>query len=241
MQAKGPFRHLDYKDALRRYGSDKPDLRFGMELQDVTQFFEAARATLHIEGNVQAVVAPGAASWSRKQLDELGEFAKSAGARGVYTAKVTAEGVTSALEKNLGADTLKKLAEAVGAKPGDLIVATAAKEQIAHSDTSLGVAGQIRLYLGDKLNLIDRSKWEFLWITGFALFEWSENEKRWVSAQHPFTGICRRGPRQAGNRAVGVPVEGLRSGAERRGAWLGQHPNSPAGCAGAHVQGAGAE
>ena len=189
VQAKGPYRHLDYKDALRRYGSDKPDLRFGMELHNVTEFFEAARATLHIEGNVQAVVAPGAASWSRKQLDELGEFAKSAGARGVYTVKVTPEGITSPLEKTLGAEGLKKLAEAVGAKAGDLIVASAAKEQIEHNDTSLGVAGQIRLHLGDKLNLIDRSKWEFAWITGFALFEWSETDKRWVSAQHPFTGI----------------------------------------------------
>src|ERR1700683_4753978 len=160
-----------------------------MELRDVTPFFEPVRALLHIEGNVQAVVAPGAASWSRKQLDELSEFAKSAGARGVYTVRVSAEGITSPLEKNLGADALKKLAETLGAKPGDLIVASAAKDQILHSDTSLGVAGQLRLYLGDKLNLIDRSKWEFLWITGFALFEWSETDKRWVSAQHPFTGI----------------------------------------------------
>jgi aspartyl-tRNA synthetase len=189
VQAKGPFRHLDYKDALRRYGSDKPDLRFGMELHDVTQFFESGREKLQIEGNVQAVVAPGGAAWSRKQLDELGEFAKSSGARGVYTVKVAAEGITSPLEKTLGPETLKKLAEAVGAKPGDLIVAAAAKEQIEHNDTSLNVAGQIRLYLGDKLNLIDRSKWEFAWITGFALFEWSGTDKRWVSAQHPFTGI----------------------------------------------------
>ena len=189
VQAKGPFRHLDYKDALRRYGSDKPDLRFGMELHDVTQFFEAGREKLQIEGNVQAVVAPGAAAWSRKQLDELGEFAKSSGARGVYTVKVAAEGITSPLEKTLGPETLKKLAEAVGAKTGDLIVAAAAKEQIEHNDTSLNVAGQIRLYLGDKLNLTDRSKWEFAWITGFALFEWSATDKRWVSAQHPFTGI----------------------------------------------------
>jgi aspartyl-tRNA synthetase len=189
VEAKAPFRHLDYKDAMRRYGSDKPDLRFGMELHNVTEFFEPARATMHFEGNVQALVAPGAAVWSRKQLDELGEFAKSAGARGVYTVKVTAEGISSPLEKNLGADALKKLAEKLGAKSGDLIVATAAKEQIPHTDTSLNVAGQIRLYLGDKLNLIDRSKWEFAWITGFALFEWSEREKQWVSAQHPFTGI----------------------------------------------------
>jgi aspartyl-tRNA synthetase len=189
VQAKGPFRHLDYKDALRRYGSDKPDLRFGMELHNVTQFFEAGREKLQIEGNVQAVVAPGAASWSRKQLDELSEFAKSAGARGVYTVKVAAEGITSPLEKTLGPEALKKLAETLGATPGDLIVAAAAKEQIEHNDTSLNVAGQIRLCLGDKLNLIDRSKWEFVWITGFALFEWSATDKRWVSAQHPFTGI----------------------------------------------------
>jgi aspartyl-tRNA synthetase len=186
---QAPFRHLEYKEALQKYGSDKPDLRFGMELHNVTQFFEAARETLHLDGNVQAVVATGAAGWSRRQLDELSEFAKSAGARGVYTAKVTAEGINSALEKTLGAETLRKLAEAAGAKSGDLIVCAAAKEQVAHSDTSLGVAGQIRLHLGDKLNVIDRSKWEFAWITGFALFEWSETEERWVSAQHPFTGI----------------------------------------------------
>ncbi|MGA8222295.1 MAG: aspartate--tRNA ligase [Candidatus Acidiferrales bacterium] len=189
VQAKGPFRHLDYKEALSRYGSDKPDLRFGMELRNVTEFFEPARATLHFEGNVQAVVAPGAAAWSRKQLDELTEFAKSAGARGVYTVKVTPEGITSPLEKNLGPEALKKLVEALGAKPGDLIVAAAAKDQIPHNDTSLTVAGQIRRHLGEKLNLIDHTKWEFAWITGFALFEWSESDKRWVSAQHPFTGI----------------------------------------------------
>jgi aspartyl-tRNA synthetase len=189
VQAKGPFRHLDYKEALRRYGSDKPDLRFGMELHNVTEFFEAGREKLQIAGNVQAVVAPGAASWSRKQLDKLGEFAKSAGARGIYTVKVAAEGITSPLEKTFGPEALKKLAETLGAKPGDLIVAAAAKEQIEHNDTSLNMAGQIRLYLGDKLNLIDRSKWEFAWITGFALFEWSATDKRWVSAQHPFTGI----------------------------------------------------
>jgi aspartyl-tRNA synthetase len=189
VKAKGPFRHLDYHEALRRYGSDKPDLRFGMELHNVTEFFEPARPTFNFEGNVQAVVAPGAATWSRKQLDELTEQAKSAGAKGVYTIKVTADAVTSSLEKNLGPEKLKELAAKVGAKPGDLIVAVTAKQQIPHSDTSLNVAGQLRLLLGDKLNLIDRTRWEFLWITGFALFEWSETEKQWVSAQHPFTGI----------------------------------------------------
>ena len=189
VKVKGPFHHLDYHEALRRFGSDKPDMRFGMELHNVTEFFEPARPTFGFEGNVQAVVAPGAAAWSRKQLDELAEQAKSAGAKGVYTIKVTAEGVTSSLEKNLGPEKLKELAAKVGAKAGDLIVAVTAKQQIPHSDTSLNVAGQLRLHLGDKLNLIDRTRWEFLWITGFALFEWSETDKQWVSAQHPFTGI----------------------------------------------------
>ena len=96
---KGPFRRMEYKDAIRRYGSDKPDLRFGMELHDVTEHFAAARETLHIEGNVQAFAAPGAATFSRKQLDEIAEKAKSLGARGVYTVKVTAEGVDFAAGK----------------------------------------------------------------------------------------------------------------------------------------------
>jgi aspartyl-tRNA synthetase len=189
VEVQGPFRHLDYHEAMRRFGSDKPDLRFGMELQNVTHLFEAARPVLRWEGNIQAMVAPGAAVWSRKQVDELAEFAKSAGAQGIYSVKVTAEGVSSSLERQLGPQGLRKVAEALGAKPGDLVVALAAREQIPHTDASLEIAGQIRLYLGDKLNLIDRSKWEFLWITGFALFEWSEAEQRWVSAQHPFTGI----------------------------------------------------
>jgi aspartyl-tRNA synthetase len=184
-----PFRHLDYKEVLRRYGSDKPDLRFGIELHNVTQFFAPARDTLHIEGNVHTMVAPGAAAWSRKQVDELTEAAKSAGAKSAYTVKVTADAISSSLEKTLGADTLKKMCESVGAQSGDLVVAVTSKEQIPHSDRSLNVAGQVRLYLGNKLNLIDRNKWEFAWITGFALFEWSETEKQWVSAQHPFTGI----------------------------------------------------
>jgi aspartyl-tRNA synthetase len=187
---KGPFRRMEYKDAIRRYGSDKPDLRFGMELHDVTEYFPAAaRETLRIEGRVQALAAPGAAAFSRKQLDEIAEKAKALGARGVYTAKVTAEGITSPLEKNLGAETLQKLAAAAEAKPCDLIVAVTAKEQIPGTDAAALIAGQLRLLLADQLNLIPKDRWEFLWITGFALFEWSPSEKAVVSAQHPFTGI----------------------------------------------------
>jgi aspartyl-tRNA synthetase len=186
---KGPFRRMEYKDAIRRYGSDKPDLRFGMELNDVTEYFAAARETLRIEGSVQAMVAPGAATFSRKQLDELTEKAKSVGARGVYTIKVTPEGATSPLEKNLGTETLKKIAADVSAKPGDLIVAVTAKEQIPGTDAAAMIAGQLRLLLADQLKIIPEDRWEFVWITGFALFEWNTTEKAVVSAQHPFTGI----------------------------------------------------
>ncbi|MFZ0640485.1 MAG: aspartate--tRNA ligase [Candidatus Acidiferrales bacterium] len=184
-----PFRHMLYKDALRRYGSDKPDLRFGMELQDVTKFFEPARATFGIEGNVYALLAQGAAAWSRKQLDDLGELAKGLGAKAIYTIKVTPEGVASSLEKTIGAEALTQLAKGVGAKRNDLIVAVAAKEQIPGADAAAMVAGQVRLRLAEQLAVVNKDRWEFAWITGFPLFEWSETDKRWVSAQHPFTGI----------------------------------------------------
>ena len=189
VKVKGPFHHLDYHEALRRFGSDKPDMRFGMELHNVTEFFEPARPTFGFEGNVQAVVAPGAAAWSRKQLDELAEQAKSAGAKGVYTIKVAADAITSSLEKNLGAEKLKELAASSARKRAINRRRHRQATNPAPATRALNVAGQLRLHLGDKLNLIDRSRWEFLWITGFALFEWSEADKRWVSAQHPFTGI----------------------------------------------------
>jgi aspartyl-tRNA synthetase len=190
IKAQAPFPHMLYKDVVRKYGSDKPDLRFGMELHDVTDCFPVeAKQKLQIEGNVFALAAPGAATYSRKQLDDLTEKAKSAGARGAYFVKVTAEGATSTVEKLIGAESVAKLAKAVDAKPGDLVVAVSAKTQIKGTEAAALVAGQLRLQLGEALGLIDKSQWKFLWITGFPLFEWSETDKAWVSAQHPFTGI----------------------------------------------------
>ena len=185
-----PFAHMLYKDVIRKYGSDKPDLRFAMELREVTNCFPAeAKQKLQIEGNVFALAAPGAASYSRKQLDDLTEKAKSLGARGAYFVKVVPEGLNSTVEKLIGAENVKKLAEAAGAKPGDLVVAASAKEQIKGTEAAALIAGQLRLQLGEALGVIDKSQWKFLWVTGFPLFEWSESDKTWVSAQHPFTGI----------------------------------------------------
>ena len=190
VEAKAPFPHMLYKDAIRKYGSDKPDMRFGMELQEVTSCFPAeAKEKLQIGGNVFAFAAQGAATYSRKQLDELTEKAKSQGARGAYFVKLAAEGTTSTVEKLIGAENVAKLAEACGAKKGDLVVAVSAKEEIKGTEAAALVAGQLRLQLGEALGVIDKTQWKFLWLTGFPLFEWSESDKTWVSAQHPFTGI----------------------------------------------------
>src|SRR5271156_4365673 len=190
VKADAPFPHMLYKDAIRKYGSDKPDMRFRMELHEVTDAFPPeAKEKLQIAGNVFAFAAPGAASYSRKQLDELTEKGKGIGARGVYFVKLAPEGTTSTVEKLLGADNVKKLADACSAKPGDLVVAVSAKEEIKGTEAAALIAGQLRLQLGEALGVIDKAKWKFLWLTGFPLFEWSENDKAWVSAQHPFTGI----------------------------------------------------
>jgi aspartyl-tRNA synthetase len=190
IKAQAPFPHMLYKDVIRKYGSDKPDMRFDMELHEVTPCFPPeAKEKLQIEGHVFALAAPGAAGYSRKQLDELTEKAKALGARGAYFVKVAAEGLTSTVEKLIGVENVKKLAEACGAKPGDLVVAISAKQEIKGTEAAALIAGQLRLQLGEALGAIDKTQWKFLWITGFPLFEWSEADKTWVSAQHPFTGI----------------------------------------------------
>src|ERR1700676_841638 len=134
---QGPFRRMEYKEAILRYGSDKPDLRFGMELHEVADCFpEEAKTKLGIEGSVFALAAPGAAGYSRKQLDELTEKAKALGARGAYLVKLAAEGITSTVEKLIDAENVKKLADACGAKTGDLVVAVSAKQQIKGTEAA---------------------------------------------------------------------------------------------------------
>jgi aspartyl-tRNA synthetase len=190
VEAKAPFPHMLYKDAIRKYGSDKPDMRFGMELHEVTDCFpKEAKEKLQIGGSVFAFAAPGAAGYSRKQLDDISEKTKSLGARGVYFAKAEEKGITSTVEKLIGGPNVIKLVELTGAKRNDLVVAVSAKEEIKGTEAAALVAGQLRLQLGEALSVIDKKQWKFLWLTGFPLFEWSESDKTWVSAQHPFTGI----------------------------------------------------
>src|SRR5262249_48664296 len=144
IKAEAPFPHMLYQDVIRKYGSDKPDMRFGMELHEVTSCFpEDAKQKLQIEGNVFATAATGAAGYSRKQLDEITEKAKSLGARGAYFVKVAPEGLTSTVEKLVGTENVKKLAEACGAKTGDLVVSVSAKEQIKGTEAAALIAGQL--------------------------------------------------------------------------------------------------
>src|SRR5215813_2056037 len=190
IKATAPFPHMLYKDVIRKYGSDKPDTRFGMDLYEVTDCFpDEARAKLQIEGNVFAFAAPGAGKFSRKQLDDLTERGKALGARGVYFVKCEGKTVTSTVEKLIGGPNVLRLAELTRSRSADLIVAVSAKELIKGTEAAALIAGQLRLQLGEALGVIDKTQWKFLWITGFPLFEWSETDKAWVSAQHPFTGI----------------------------------------------------
>ncbi len=189
VEIRTPFRRMAYTEAVQRYGTDKPDLRFDMELQLVSDLFAPACKSLGLVGNVYALLVPGAASWSRRQLDELSAVARAAGARDAYTVKVTEQGAQSSLERLLGADGVRALVAATGARVGDLIVAVGAEHEQKGLEAAAWAAGQVRLWLAERLNRIDRRRWEFCWLTDFPLFEWSETEQRWVSAQHPFTGI----------------------------------------------------
>jgi len=189
-KAEPPFPRLTHAEALTRYGSDKPDTRFGMELVDVSAAFVPTREALKIELPVHAIVAPGAAGFSRKQLDALGDFVKQQGGRALYHAKVTEQGIDSGLKKALGDAGLDQLRKLTSAKAGDLILAVPSDVPAAagkpHAATST-VVGALRLHLARELKLIPEGKWNFFWVTDFPLFEWSAAENRWVSSHHPFT------------------------------------------------------
>ena len=185
-----PFPRLTHAEALARYGSDKPDTRFAMELVDVSPVFEAARAELRIELPVRALLAPGAAGYSRKQLDSLSELVKAQGGRALYHAKRNESGVQSPLEKILGAAALEKLVGLTGARTGDLILAVPSDVPAVAGQphaTTATVLGALRLHVARELKLIPAGRWNLLWVTDFPLFEWSATEKRWVSSHHPFT------------------------------------------------------
>ncbi|HHZ20423.1 MAG TPA: aspartate--tRNA ligase [Firmicutes bacterium] len=182
-----PFRRMDYDEAMARYGSDKPDLRFGMELQDITDLvkdagFQVFRNVAATGGVVKAIVATGCGNYTRKQLDELTPLAAGYGAKGVAYFALSAEGIKSSIAKFFSAEELERILNAVGAKTGDLVIMVADKPEVVNA-----ALGGLRLEFGRRLGLTDNDKLEFLWVINFPLLEFDPTENRFVAVHHPFT------------------------------------------------------
>ncbi len=182
-----PFPRMTYAEALERFGTDKPDLRFGMELVPLTEllaesgfgvFSRAARAG----GQIKAIVAPGCAGYSRRQLDELTAIAKDEGAKGLVALAYRAEGVKGPAAKYLSTGELEAIAERTGASTGDLICIVADEAPVVNAALSA-----LRLHFRDALDLADPNLLAFGFVVDFPMFEWDEEAQRWNAAHHPFT------------------------------------------------------
>lgn len=185
VEIETPFERLSYHESLERFGSDKPDLRFGMELVDMADLsekgsFRVFLETLRAGGRVKAINGKGMASLSRKEIDLLTEEAMSSGAKGLAWIKVK-NGFESPVAKFFSEDILKEMAKRLRAEEGDLMLFVADDEKVVHD-----VLGRMRIELGKRLNLIT-SGYKFVWITDFPLFEWNKDETRFEAMHHPFT------------------------------------------------------
>lgn len=181
-----PFRRMAYAEAIAVYGSDKPDLRFDLRIQDVSSLYTAStfgifREAVSVGGTVRGLVIPGAATASRRELDEIVELAKQSGASGLIWARRTADGVQSSA-KAIGDEATRATLDAMAAGAGDLVVLACGA-----ADATSKMLGQLRLLVAKKRNLIPEGLWELLWITDFPLFHWNADQQRWDSVNHPFT------------------------------------------------------
>lgn len=182
-----PFPCLTYAEARERYGTDKPDLRFNMELVDVSSLAGKSSCRVFADavergGVVKGIRAPGAGSFSRKMLDELSKLAVSWGARGLAWFALEENGVRSPLAKLFRPPELETLIGMMGGRTGDLLLFIADRQEVAEE-----VLGRLRLQLADRLGLVDNRQFSFVWITEFPLLEYNEDEKRYEAVHHPFT------------------------------------------------------
>lgn len=188
VEVKPPFIQMTYKDAVEKYGSDRPDTRFGLELFDVTDIMEASsfdafKAVIADGGTVRAIKIPEIANYSRKDMDDVRSLAISFGAKGLawVTYMETGE-VKSPVFKFLTEEQIEELQTRSGAKNGDIVFFVADKPKVVFE-----VLGRFRLYFGKKLGLIDENKHNLLWVVDFPMFDYSEEEQRYTSVHHPFT------------------------------------------------------
>lgn len=174
---------MTYHEAMRRFGSDKPDLRFGNELTDATEFFKETSFRVFQAEFVGAVVMPGGASSPRRELDAWQDWAKARGAKGLAYILVGEDGSLSGpVAKNLSEKESTEIAAFVGAKNGDAIFFAAGDR-----NSSLNLLGAVRLEIGERCNLINKSEWKFLWVVDAPMFE-KTDEGGWTAVHHPFTG-----------------------------------------------------
>ena len=183
-----PIMRMTWDEAMNRYGSDKPDTRFGMELVDVSETvkgcgFGVFTGALENGGSVRGINVKGQAEMPRKKIDALVEFAKGYGVKGLAYLGVLPDGTyKSSFAKFMTEDELKALVEKMGGEPGDLLLFAADKLKLVWS-----VLGALRIEVAKQLDIIDNNKFNFLWVTEFPEFEWSEEDERWVAMHHPFT------------------------------------------------------
>ncbi|NUQ83257.1 MAG: aspartate--tRNA ligase [Anaerolineales bacterium] len=182
-----PWPKLSYREAVERFGTDKPDLRFGMELTDVSDVFAKSefkvfKSALEAGGVIKCIVAPKAAEMSRREVDALTESAKGLGAKGLAVVAVTAEGLKGSAAKFVTEEEIAALKSKTGAGVGDLILFAADERAVVNK-----ALGGLRLILRDQLNLADKDVMAFAWIVDFPMFAWNEEEQRWDAEHHPFT------------------------------------------------------
>jgi len=178
-----PIPRMTYAEAMRRFGSDKPDLRFGNELVDVTEFFKKTEFKIFQSEFVGAVVMPGGASQARRELDAWQEWAKARGAKGLAYILVGQDGeISGPVAKNISENERNGIASAVGAQPNDAIFFAAGARTEA-----LALLGAARLEIGRRCGLIGENEWRFLWVVDAPMFE-KNDEGRWTAVHHPFTG-----------------------------------------------------
>lgn len=215
-----PLRRIPYAEAMNRFGSDKPDTRFGMELIDLSEIlrgcsFKVFAGALEAGGSVRAVVAKNAADkLSRKEIDKLTDFVKTYQAKGLAFTRVTADAHSSSFEKFLSPDEVEAVHKAVGLEKGDVLLIVADKNPVVFA-----ALGALRKHLAEKLGLLDKSKFDLLWVTDFPLFEYSEEEKRYVSVHHPFTHpaeedipLLETHPEQVRSIAYDIVINGYEAG-----------------------------
>ena len=182
-EIKTPIRHMTYADAMKNYGSDKPDLRFDLQLVEQTQFFAKTEFRVFQAPYVGSVVMPGGATSPRRELDAWQDWAKARGAKGLAYILVNEDGTLGGpVSKNISQEEQDGIVQSAGAKPGDAIFFAAGERSAA-----LGLLGAVRLEIGKRCNLIAEGAWEFLWVVDAPMFEPTDNGG-WTAVHHPFTG-----------------------------------------------------